>query len=487
MYPIMMLYLALIILRPQDYPALEHVQWLPIQPVLLLAAAGLWAVSARKAFDAPQYPLMLAFLLMSIASVMLNGWWGGAWHQFTLFAPTVLAFLVLSHAIDSHGKLLAAMALIVLCSSVLAIHGVFQAATGLGWTGVGLSQGTRIQYVGIFNDPNDLGMLFVMALPMSLYLAGRGGWLGMARLFWWAIAALLLYAIVLTDSRGTFLALVAMVGVYVWLRRGMWSALALCAAGLAVMKALPSRMQELDVSEASALGRVDSWYQGLEFFRSSPLWGIGTNLYTDVFSLTAHNSYVLVLAENGLIGFTLWLAIIVYAFRMVLAVLQSSQARLAEAEEDEALEFEAEPWQARPPAVAGFALPAAQRDHAAVQPAALPVQADDSTNGPCDEDGEDEDAALDQAEAMEEHRLAMTLMMSMTGFFTAAFFLSRSYVIILYLLIAIIVAWYRLASDRDASLPRFRFSADLLYWPIAVIGLVIALHVVVKVLLKMAG
>jgi hypothetical protein len=54
---------------------------------------------------------------------------------------------------------------------------------GVGWTGMGMIQDGRIQYVGIFNDPNDLALLFVMVLPMALYLSSRGGWFGLKRLF----------------------------------------------------------------------------------------------------------------------------------------------------------------------------------------------------------------------------------------------------------------------------------------------------------------
>ena len=56
--------------------------------------------------------------------------------------------------------------------SIISIHGIEQVKLGTGWTGIGLSQGTRIQYVGIFNDPNDLGMLFVACVPM----ANGAGW-----------------------------------------------------------------------------------------------------------------------------------------------------------------------------------------------------------------------------------------------------------------------------------------------------------------------
>ncbi len=63
------------------------------------------------------------------------------------------------------------MAVIVMCSVVLAVHGIEQARSGIGWTGVPIGEDGRIQYVGIFNDPNDLGLLFVAALPMSVLLS----------------------------------------------------------------------------------------------------------------------------------------------------------------------------------------------------------------------------------------------------------------------------------------------------------------------------
>jgi hypothetical protein len=79
--------------------------------------------------------------------------------------------------------------------------------------------------------------------------------------------------------------------------------------------------------------------------------------------------------------------------------------------------------------------------------------------------------------------LTLTLLLSLTGFFVAAFFLSRSYVIILYLLVAMVVAHYMRMRETYSSLPAFSLDKDLVRWPVyAVIG-VIFLYVVVKVLL----
>lgn len=79
----------------------------------------------------------------------------------------------------------------------------------------------------------------------------------------------------------------------------------------------------------------------------------------------------------------------------------------------------------------------------------------------------------------------MTLLLSLIGFFTAAFFLSRSYVIILYLLAAVVVAHYADIRRDEPDLPRFPLGDDLLLWPIAGVGSAIFLYIVVKVLLVM--
>src|SRR5690606_28785740 len=234
---------------------------------------------------------------------IVNGWMGGAMAQLASFGPALITFLVLSHAATERRRVSTTMALIVLCSGLLAIHGIEQVQTGIGWTGAELSQGTRIQYVGIFNDPNDLGLLFVIALPMALFLASRGGLLGLRRLFWWTGAGLLLYGIYLTSSRGALLAVIAVLGVWVWRRRGAFAAMILGVAALGAIMALPSRMGDLDAGESSAAGRVDAWFSGLEMFVANPLLGIGPGNFADNnANLTAHNSFVLVLGETGFIG-----------------------------------------------------------------------------------------------------------------------------------------------------------------------------------------
>jgi putative inorganic carbon (HCO3(-)) transporter len=423
LYVFIVLYLVLVLIRPQEYPD-SPLASVPLLPIALVLALGVWLLSRNKRFDAPQYLLLLLFLVATSVSVLLTGWSGGALQQFTNFAAIVVSFFLLANALDTRARVVMTMGVFVLCASVLALHGVEQVALGTGWTGAELVNDGRIQYVGIFSDPNDLGMLFVMSMPMAAYLGARGGLMGLRRLFWWSLCALLLYGVYLTQSRGALLSVVAMGGTYVLLRRGWFAAGALGAVALAGLLMMPSRGSQIDAGEESAAGRVEAWYEGLHMFQANPLFGVGTGRFTEYHYLTAHNSLVLVLAENGIIGFTIWLAFVGYCFWMMVRILRHDPG-FVEGEEEQAWDW------------------------------------------------------------IEDRRITLALLVALVGFFTAAFFLSRSYVILLYLLAALVVAHFSVVRDRNPDLPGFALSAHLVRWPVIAVAGVVALYVVVKVLLAM--
>ena len=414
------LYLILVLIRPQDYPQWIESVSIPALPIVLGIAFFCWLIGRDKSFSPPQYLLIAAFLVALMLSKAVNGWAGGAIEQLQLFGPILISFVLLANATTTVRRVTMTMFVFVISATVLAVHGILQAQDGVGWTGELLSQDTRIQYVGIFNDPNDLGLLFVMCVPMAFYLSNRGGFAGLRRLFWLAAIALLLWGIFLTNSRGALIATAVIFAVYVWRRRGPVSAGIVGVGFLGLMMMLPSRLQELDVDEESAFGRVDAWYEGLQMWMSQPIFGVGAGNFPEIHGLTAHNSFVLVLAETGVVGYVIWFMFVTYGFRMTLAVL---------GHKPEPVENEI--------------------------PAAWKV----------------------------ERSLATTLLISQVGFFSAAFFLSRSYVIILYLLTALVLGWYTGARERWPELPRFELSRDLVRWSLIAVGSIVALFIIVKALM----
>lgn len=418
MFPVILLYVVLTIIRPQDYvPGLIGV---PLLSGVLIFAFLCWLGASEKTYAAPQFTLLPAFLLVLMISQVVNGWAGGSLHELSTFGPVVISFFIFAASSSTQRRLKISMGVIAFCAMVLALHGVLEARSGIGWTGTPLSEDGRIRYVGIFDDPNDLGLLLVSAFPMAVFVSQFGGLLG--RLFWLAGALLLLYGIYLTNSRGAMLAVLAVGGVYVAYRRGLVTAGILGAIGLICMQALSSRMTEINPEEESAAGRVDAWYEGFQMFKSHPLLGVGPGNFTDYNPLTAHNSFVLVMAETGFIGLLLWLAVVGYSFQMVLTVLR----------------FKPEPL---------------------------------------------DDAELAQR-FQSEKAIALTLLLTLCGLFTAAFFLSRSYIIVLYLFIAMVVGHYVGARQRFPQLPAFNIGDLGSRWVPITIGSTVAMFLLVMVLLR---
>lgn len=420
MFILSLLYLALTIVRPQDYmPGMDGV---PLMPVVLILAFLAWVISSSKDFDAPQFLILPAFLLVTMISQVTNGWTGGALDQLSKFGPTVIAFFVLAASCTSQRRVRITMVVFVACATVLALHSAEQASTGVGWTGMTIGDHGRVRYVGLFNDPNDLGLLFAATFPFAFYLCARAGFFG--RIIWLGAAALLLYGIYLTDSRGAMLAVLVVFGAYVWRRRGLVTAGILGVVGLAVMRLLSSRMDELNVDESSAFGRVDAWYAGLHMFFSSPLFGIGAGNFTEHNDLTAHNSLILVLAETGFLGYTLWLAFVGYTVWMMLAML---------------------------------------RLHPRHEP-----------------------GSAEAVQWRSEEAMAMTLLLSMCGLFSAAFFLSRSYTVVMYMLLAMVVGYYTSVRQSVPVLPAFRLGDGWWRWVPISLASIFLLYVMVTVMLHVA-
>ncbi|MGH8156939.1 MAG: O-antigen ligase family protein [Rhodanobacter sp.] len=418
MFPLILLYLVLTIVRPQDYmPGLATV---PLLPVVLVLAFLCWMGSSAKTWAAPQFLILPAFLMVLMISQVTNGWSGGALAELGEFGPTVIAFFVFAACCTTRQRVTVAMVVFVLCSVVLALHGVEQFRTGIGWTGMPMTEDGRIQYVGIFNDPNDLGLLFATTIPMAFFLRHRSR--GLLRLFWLACALLLLYGTYLTNSRGALLAVLVVAGIYVWHRRGALTAGTLGVAGLIGMQALSSRMQELDAGEESAHGRVEAWYEGMHMFFDHPLFGVGGGNFTDYNDLTAHNSFVLVLAETGFIGFVLWLAFVGYSFWMMRVVLRYQPDPAATAEQVK--------------------------------------------------------------EYQDDRTMALTLWLALWGLFAAAFFLSRSYMIVLYLVLAMVTGYYVGARQRMPNLPAFNLADGWWRWVPTAMGSVVGMYVLIAVLMR---
>ena len=183
---------------------------------------------------------------------------------------------------------------------------------------------------GLLEDNNDFALALVMNVPLLFYL-------GQAESKLWVrtgmkvAVALTLIAILLTHSRGGFLAAVATLLAMAW-RSGKllqaFGTLALLGACFALFapRHVIERLSTLQQGgqESSAGARLRAWRIAGRMIEANPVFGVGIRNFqvhwtrhaygipgaVGGFAYVAHNSYLQIWAEGGTIAFALFLLLI---------------------------------------------------------------------------------------------------------------------------------------------------------------------------------
>lgn len=281
----------------------------------LLSTVG---VVLRRDFAASRTDFyVLLFLAAAVISTIVNGWSGGAVVVLTRLGPSIIGYFVTRAAIGSTDALERSARLIVLLSVFLAGNGLLQYYTGLGLgnvealtmnaqtTATGEPEPdaeTRIRGTGIFNDPNDLAFALVIGAPLNFWLWRRTRGVVKKLLAIGGLTAIVC-AIALTRSRGGFLGLAVALAPLLRRHYGTKAQIAaVCCGALLFGVTASGRLATFSAQEASAQGRVEAWSAGLQMLKAHPVLGVGFNNFTEYHQLVAHNSFIHVLAELGLVG-----------------------------------------------------------------------------------------------------------------------------------------------------------------------------------------
>lgn len=153
--------------------------------------------------------------------------------------------------------------------------------------------------------------------------------------------------------------------------------------------------------DQSSMDRIYAWYEGYQMFKWRPVFGIGQGQFMEYHPKTAHNSWVLALSEIGLFGYYFWFSLTTSTLLYQYKIYQFLSGFMG-SEKFKVLE--------------------------------RPVQA--SLNG--------------------ERLMANSLMLSTLGSLTAAFFLSRTYMVLIFLNAGLAVSQYHRIKDQNIGYD-FRF------------------------------
>jgi O-antigen ligase len=116
-----------------------------------------------------------------------------------------------------------------------------------------------------------------------------------------------LYCVTLTQSRGAILVFALVVSVYAIRRFGISGVI---AAGVAALPLIALGGRSGAAADQSTQLRYEAWAAGVQMFKQSPVFGVGQRQFSEHHYMTAHNSYVLALAELGFVGLVLFITLL---------------------------------------------------------------------------------------------------------------------------------------------------------------------------------
>jgi O-antigen ligase len=239
------------------------------------------------------------------------------------YLKTVIIFTLMVNLIDTRQRLFSLWKLVVVCGAALGVGAIRSYMRGEFAV-----KGLRIEGLvgGMFENPNDLATALDLLLPFAVVLTLVGK--GLSRLFYLACAAVLAVGVLVTLSRGGFLGLIASGPVLLWkLGRGrrlktLLAAGLICGILFAVMPGgYGARIATIFDNEQDTTGSAQQRRELLERAASiainRPVVAVGMGNF-HIYSISekeAHNAYLEIAAELGVMGLIAYLVIIFAPFR----------------------------------------------------------------------------------------------------------------------------------------------------------------------------
>lgn len=289
----------------------------------------------------------------------------------------------------------------------------------------------RLQGLGEISDPNDFGQLIVCVIPLMFIFWRKKKIFNVAFVIL-PVCALLL-GTYLTHSRGALVALTAVAIVAARRRIGLLRAALL--AGLLFVAAMALQFTGgRDISASAGEDRTALWGSSLQMLKTHPLFGVGFTSLADQIGLTAHNSIAVCAAELGVFGLFFWSLFLFSTFSD--AVVIASPLKVSEGETPI---IEQSPYQ----------------------------QVTRQT---------------EEISKAEVNRFGSVIFLSLTGFLVAGWFISRAFVMTMFMLGGMTEVVYEMALRRGMIAARLRHTKVLPYSGALTVGLVLLLYITVRIL-----
>lgn len=204
------------------------------------------------------------------------------------------------------------------CSGPDAEPGAYYVCERIGLFGTtSVAQG-RVRYRGVLQDPNEVALAISAALPFAFALRERKKTTSRMVLLVLSLFAIALCA-VLTKSRGGQLVFTAAIGAYFIKKYGFKG---IVAGGILALPLVLLGGRSDTRAAGSSEERTEILGVGRDLIIENPVVGVGYDQFLEHHFLTAHNSYLLAIAELGPLGLFLFTVIIYVSVKTLFTALR---------------------------------------------------------------------------------------------------------------------------------------------------------------------
>jgi O-antigen ligase len=325
-YFALILFAFVYFMRPEDWiPGIAAIPLAKITGFLVIGAFMLGLVT-NQVHGLPKFvKLMILFFFQLCVSVFFSIFRSGSLQIVTNFLNVVIITIVVVYVAESERRIKRLMFIQAVSIFAMSVLSVYRFKQGFALKG-------RMEGVlgGVFQNPNDFALNMAIVLPFCLAFLVQTPRI-LKKVAWLAAIGSLVYAILLTSSRGGFLATLTAMVVWVWqmsMKEGkkvwlLWAVVAVLGVAAAAPANYAQRLMSITDAEKDTTGssqeRGRLLERSVQISGQHPLFGVGPGNFQVVSGnwLVSHNAYAQLASEAGIPAFLIFCVILWDAFACI--------------------------------------------------------------------------------------------------------------------------------------------------------------------------
>ncbi|MDR0405749.1 MAG: O-antigen ligase family protein [Clostridiales bacterium] len=327
----------------------------PIAPTMVCAgvtaaAFALYAVDCVRRKSFPDTPGAVGFFILLLTVIF--GFFAvfsltprdsvKIWALYTVFMS---AFLLVTSTVTSRERLYKLAAVAVFAGFLVSLYGIcqnfFGSNIGHAWLDDAMFDGITMRVYSTLENPNVLGEYLLLVIPVCAALLWTRKTL-LSRLYYIGVLGTMLLCMLFTQSRGCWLGLILTAAVF-----ALFVDWRLVALGAIAIFLLPFILPESIITRFTSIGNINDsstsyrlyiWLGTLNMLKDFGIYGIGLGSgafnkiypfysYSAIIAPHAHNIYLQLLCETGIVGLGAFLLTMAAALKKMLLTAMGGKKR----------------------------------------------------------------------------------------------------------------------------------------------------------------